>query len=134
VDPVSQLRLGLSPILQVWERELEAEHPGMTISICDCPVGSGTDWNGHNIGIECMFNEAVPDSPDSLALLVSLKHLHKVPEIISADVVWGHGPIEASALPACIEFSPDQLAELLKRLPELFIAFKQAIGRGRPFA
>jgi hypothetical protein len=134
MDPVSQLRVGLLPILQVWQNELRTEFPDVTTNIYDWSVGNLTDWNGHDIGIECLFKQAARDSPDNLALSVSLKHVHKAPALVSADVVWGDpsGYIEVSVLPACIEFSPDDLAELIKRLPELFTALRQAIRRGRP--
>lgn len=133
MDPVVQMQAGLLPILQIWEEELRREYPHVTTDICDYSVGSLTDWDGHSIGLDCLFKEAASDEPDNVALLVSLKHKQKAPSLASADVVWGHpGYVEASLLPECVEFSPDRLAELIKRLPELFVALKQAIQRGRP--
>ena len=134
MDPVSQFRAGLMPVLQAWERELRKEYPDVTTNIYDGPVGQRTNWQGHDIGIECTVKNAAPDWPDNVALSVSLKHLHQTPLIDSADVVWGHprGYVEASVLPASVEFSSDRLVELVERLPELFIALKQAIRRGRP--
>jgi hypothetical protein len=134
MDPVSHLRASLLPILQAWERELRRAYPDVTTNIYDCSLGKLTDWNGHLIGIECIFKNVAPEWPDDLALLVSLKHLHETPSIDSADVVWGHpsGYVEASVLPASVEFSLDRLEELIKRLPELFTALRQAIRRGRP--
>jgi hypothetical protein len=136
MDPVSQLRARLLPILQAWQQELRREYPDVTMNIYDGPVGKLTNWQGHDIGIECIFKNVAPEWPDNVALSVSLKHLHKTPSIDSAEVVWGHpsGYIEASVLPASVEFSPDRLAELIERLPELFTALKQAIGRGRPLS
>jgi hypothetical protein len=135
MDPVSQLRASLLPILQGWEQELRRGYPDVTMNIYDWPVGEVTDWQGHDIGIECMFKNAAPEWPDNVALSVSLKHLHKTPSIVSAEVVWGHpsGYVEASVLPASVEFSPDCLVELIERLPELFTVLEQAIRRGRPF-
>ena len=134
MDPVSQMRASLLPILQVWQQELRREFPDLKTNICDYSVGALTDWNGHIVGIDCLFKEAAPELPDNLALSVLLTHLHKAPSLESADVVWGHpsGYIEASVLPACVEFSSNHLAELVKRLPELFTALKQAIRQGRP--
>lgn len=134
MDPVSQLRTSLLPVLQDWEQELRREYPDVTTIICDSSIGSATDWNGHNIGIECLLKESRPDLPDNVALLVSLRHLHKTSSIVDADVCWGNGYIEASVLPACVEFSRDHLADLIKRLPELFTTLKQAIRRGRPLS
>ena len=134
MDAVSQLRISLLPVLRDWEQELRREHPDVTTSIYDTPVGSRTDWNGHMIGIECLLKNSRPDLPDNVALSVSLKHLHTAPSLVDADVVWGHpsGYVEGSILPACIEFSRDHLADLIERLPELFTALNQALRRGRP--
>jgi hypothetical protein len=136
MDPVSQLRASLLPILQDLEQELRREHPNVTTNIYDWRVGELTSWQGHDIGIECTFKNAAPECPDHVALSVSLKHLHDTPSIHSADVVWGHpgGDVEASLLPESVEFSPDCLAKLIERLPELFSALMQAIRRGRPVA
>jgi hypothetical protein len=132
MDAASQLRASLLPVLQVWEHELGTEFAHVSIKIFDCSVGARTDWNGHNIGIECMFKEAAGNLPDLLALEISLKHVQKAPSIVSAEVVWGHpsGYIEASVLPASVAFSLENLAELIKRLPALFSALKLAVRRG----
>jgi hypothetical protein len=134
MDPVPQLRASLLPILRAWEQELKREYPDWMTNIHDGPIGELTNWQGHAIGIECTFNNAAPVSTDNLALSVSLKHLHETPSIDSADVVWGHpsGYVEASVWPASVAFSPDRLAELTERLPELFTALKQAIRRAGP--
>ena len=136
MDPVSQLRVCLLPILQAWQQELRREYPDVTMNIYDWPVGELTNWRGHDIGIECTFKNAAPKWSDNVALSVSLKHLHKTPSIVSAEVVWGHpsGYVEASVLPASVEFSSDRLERLIERLPELFTALKQAIRRGRPLS
>lgn len=134
MDPVSQLRARLLPILQSCEQELKREHPDLTTNIYDWPVGELTSWQGHDIGMECLFKNVPPQRPDHIALSVSLKHLDKTPSLASADVMWGHpsGYIEASLFPESVEFSPDSLAEAIEGLPELFTALKQAIRRGRP--
>lgn len=134
VDPVSQLRASLLPTFKVWEQELRREYPDVRINIYDYSVGALTEWNGHDIGIDCIFQEAAPESPDNLALSVSLNHLQKAPSLVSAEVVWGNGYIETCVLPASVEFSADHLAELIERLPELFTALKQAIRRGTPLS
>jgi hypothetical protein len=136
MDPVSQLRDGLLPILRAWEQELRREYPDVKTNIYDCPIGKRTDWQRHTIGIECILKNVALAWPDNVALSVSLKHLHKTPSIDSADVVWGHpsGYVEASLLPTSVELSPDRLVELIEQLPELFTAFKGAIRQGRPLS
>ncbi|MGJ5047898.1 hypothetical protein ACQR09_12575 [Bradyrhizobium oligotrophicum] len=134
MDAVSQLRASLLPILQTLEQELQADNPGVATHIHDWPVGERTDWKGHDIGIECLFEGVALDQPDHLVLSVSLKHVDTAPAIVSADIVWGapSGSIEASILSECVEFSPDRLAELIKGLPDLLDALKHAIRRGHP--
>jgi len=52
MDPVSQFRAELLPILQAWEQELRTEYPDVMVKIYDCPAGTLTDWNCHDIGME----------------------------------------------------------------------------------
>ena len=134
MDPVSQLRSSLLPILQDLEQELRREHLDVTTNIYDWSVGQLTSWQGHDIGLECIFKDVAPERPDHIVLSVGLKHLHEAPSIDSADVMWGDGTFEASILPASVEFSPDRLSRLIERMPELLSAFRQAIRRGRPIA
>ncbi|WP_156936873.1 hypothetical protein [Bradyrhizobium sp. WSM2254] len=134
MDPVSQLRASLLPILQDLQQELGRKHPDVTTNIFDWPVGELTSWQGHDLGIECTFSDVAPEQPDHVVLSVSLKHLHEAPSIHSADVVWADGTVEASVLPESVEFSPDCLAGLIERIPELSDALRQTIRRGRPVA
>src|SRR5262245_38661058 len=130
MESISQLRMSLLPILQRWQQELRNEYSDVMTNIYDCGVGGLTNWQGHDIGIECTLKNVAPEWPDNVALSVSLKHLHDQPSICSADVAWGNGYVEESLLPASVEFSRERLATLVERLPELFTALREAIRRG----
>ena len=129
-DPVSQLRDRVLPIFRVWKHQLEIGHAGVAITVCDASVGSATDYQGHVLGIECVFSNAATHDTDLVALSVTLKHLRTTPLIASADVVWGDGCIEASVLSVPTKFSIEELESLIGRLPELFDHLQKAIRRG----
>ena len=129
-DPVSQFRDRVLPIFRAWKHQLEVEHAGVAITVCDASVGSATDYQGHVLGIECVFSNAATHDTDLVVLSVTLKHLRTTPLIASADVVWGDGCIEASVLSVPTKFSVEELESLIGRLPELFDHLQKAIRRG----
>ena len=130
-DLVSQLRDRVLPIFHAWKHQLEIDHASVAITICDASVGAATDYQGHVLGIECVFSNAVPNDTDLVVLSVTLKHLRTTPLIASADVVWGDGSVEASILSTPTRFSVDEIENLIGRLPELFGHLQKAIRRGR---
>jgi len=134
MDCVGELRARLLPLLRQWERQLSAEHPEVDVTVWDRPVGSLTQWQGHDIGLNCLLPNAAPDQPDNVALSVGLNHLNGTPMLCSADVVWGHpsGTVESDVLPGPVPFSADALDDVLTHLPELLAALQDALRRGRP--
>jgi hypothetical protein len=134
MSPVRELRTRVQPILQNWGDRLRADHPDVRTNVFDASVGSTTDFQGHVIGIDCLFTSSAADKADNVALEIVLSHLHETPMIVCADVTWGHpsGHVEAELLPNPIEFSQEHLADLIERLPALFVALQGAVRRGHP--
>ncbi|MCP3143012.1 hypothetical protein [Pyxidicoccus xibeiensis] len=134
MDPVSVLRSRLLPVLERWAEELALAHPEMQVKTWDWTVGTLTDWQGHDFGIDCLLPGRPPDESDSVALSVAFKHLDRAPLIHSADVVWGHpsGQCEAELYAEPVEFSDAQVERLMARLPGLLTALKVALDRGHP--
>jgi hypothetical protein len=113
---------------------LQSAHPDVVVEVWDSPTGSLTAWQGHDVGIDCMFKDRHHDESDNVALSVSLSHLDKAPTIDSADVVWGHpsGHVEASVLQAPVGVSEESFGAVIARLPELCAALERALNRGQP--
>jgi hypothetical protein len=134
MDPVSQLRSRLLPILRKWEQQLRMEHTDLTVNVLDGVVASLTDYQCHGIAIECLLKNPAPEYANNVALDVSVKHSHKTPVIDAAEVAWGHpsAEIEADILMAPVEYSAERLDEIVGQLPELFDGLQRAILRGCP--
>ncbi len=134
MDPVSESRLKLLPILQAWAKELQPAYPNVLVQVWDSPVGQLTEWQGHDFGIECLFKDVGTHESDNVSLSIVLSHLDKAPMIESADVVWGHpdGHVEVSIVPAPVSFSEESFGAVLARLPDLFAAPERAVKHGGP--
>src|SRR5438132_11169374 len=109
MDPVSEPRVKVLPLLHAWAKQLQTAHPDVTVEVWDSTTGSLTPWQGHDVGIDCVFKGRDLDQSDNVALFVSLCHLGTEPMIDSADVVWGHpsGHLEASLLEGRIMISAE---------------------------
>lgn len=96
-------------------------------------VGSLTEYQGHQILIDCLLTDAPDDQPDNVALSVSLRHITTNPKI-DADVCWGNpsGHIEAEFSPGPLEVSDKVLNELYAVMPRLYDSLTEAIKRGKP--
>ena len=122
----------LTPFNELAER-LRAEFPNVWTKVYSQSVGSLTEYQGHQIVIDCLLKDAPDDRPDNVALGVDLRHLTTVPKI-DADVCWGHpsGHVEAEFSFDPIEVSDQVLTDLYSDLPRLYEALIAAVRRGKP--
>jgi hypothetical protein len=96
-------------------------------------VGSLTNYQGHDLGIDCLLTDATPDQADNVALSVEVRHLTTTP-LMDAAVCWGHpsGHVEAELFPDPVPMSSETLDKLEAHLPILYDAVELALKRGRP--
>ena len=80
-----------------------------------------------------MFSEVPLNDPDHVALMVDLG-TNRGEFVISADVCWGDGGVEAQLLPDQTPVSENALAKVVDGLPVLSDALIEAARRGRPKA
>lgn len=101
MDPLTETRMRILPMPRDLEQRLRAGHPRVRLTIYDSPTGSLTEWQGHDIEIDCLLEKAALEEPDNVALSVALCRLNTTPMIAAADVTWGHprGHVEASLHP-----------------------------------
>jgi len=133
-DVVEELERRFLPALHRMAQEISEKFPGVKASAWSQAVGSLTDYQGHDIGVECLLPSAGPDQPDNIALSISVKHLNTVPYFDAAYVCWGHpsGYVEAELFREPIEVSDKALAEIDAGLQTLYDAFQVAVARGYP--
>ncbi len=131
---VRELERRFLPSLYKIAEEISREFPNVKANVRSYSVGSRTDYQGHFVGIECLFSKANTTQVDNVTLSIGVRHLPTVPEIVSADVSWGHpsGYIEAELLQVPAAINEDVLGKLENGLQELYSALRAAIERGQP--
>jgi hypothetical protein len=130
---VQDLESRLLPGLQRVAQEITQQFPRVKAMVWSASVGSRTDYQGHDLGIDCLLTDARQDQTDNLALVIGIAHVTTVPSI-EASVCWGapSGRTEAELFPASTEVTPEIVHELEERLPLLYEALREAVGRGHP--
>ncbi|MGH7852712.1 MAG: hypothetical protein ACREP3_04685, partial [Candidatus Binatia bacterium] len=68
---------------------MSALFPEVKANVHSDSVGSLTEYQGHQIVIDCLLKDTPDDQPDNVALSVNFRHLTTNPKI-DADVCWGH--------------------------------------------
>jgi predicted DNA-binding ribbon-helix-helix protein len=131
---VQELERRFFPFLRKMAEEISRDFSDVIAKVRSCSIGTQTDYQGHSIGVECLFVNANSNQVDNIALSICVRHLLTTPEIDSVDVCWGHpsGHIEAELFPVAVLVDEDALGRLEGGLPELYSALRTAIARGQP--
>jgi hypothetical protein len=139
VEQIDELFL---PELQRLASDLQQRYAHLGFNVWHSTVGSLTDYQGYDFGVECRFPNVTQKGTDNLALTIGLCHLTSTPKLM-ADVVWGHpsGNCVASFRDNVRSIADWPVAEqrviqeLKAYFPTLVRAFRLAIERGaRPDA
>jgi hypothetical protein len=128
---VSELEKFLLPKLRESEREFSIEYPEFRFSVWSSSVGSSTNYQGHNLGIECCFPDARDFEADCVALVFGVRHITTTPELCEASVDWGQGDhpnIQIGLLNEALPFTSENLHTVTSRLPELLVTFRNALS------
>ena len=122
------------PLLRSIADDIAREHPDVKVQVWDGPVGSLTELQGHDFGVECLFHDRAADETDTVALSINVAHLTTHPKLTSLDVCWGHpsGTLEIDVLADRIDLDDAALERILAELPRLASALRSAVVRGRP--
>jgi hypothetical protein len=135
---VQQIEESFLPELERHASQMRAQFPALRFHVWRSPTGTLTDYQGYDVGLECVFPQVAQDAPDNLALSIDLCHLTSTPRLM-AGVGWGHpsGRSEAkfrdcSKIADWPEATPEIIEELRRTLPKLIRAFESAIRHGVP--
>lgn len=128
VNAVERLEGKTLKRLQDFATHLRMIFPAVKVYVYSLPVGTLTDWQGHDVCIDCVLPDVPDDQPDNIVLSVSVFHLTTVP-MLSADVVWGNGTLVDEMTEHPIPFTDAALSELERVLPRLTQSIELAISR-----
>lgn len=122
------------PVLRAIAEDIARQHPDVDVDVWDAPVGSLTELQGHDFGVECMFSDRPPQESDNVALSIGIARLTTRPQLMTLDVCWGHpsGHLEIDLVSSPIDLDDDALERIADALPALADALKIAVARGRP--
>jgi hypothetical protein len=130
---IEEIEERLLPGLRKVAQQITEQFPRVKATVWSSPVGSETEFQGYDIGIDCLLTDAKLDQSDNIALVIGIRHLSTTP-LIDADVCWGHpsGWVEAELFPDPLEVTPEILQEVETRLPVLYEGLRRAVIRGHP--
>lgn len=129
------------PELERLASQMREQFPALTFNVWHSPTGALTEYQGWDVGLECVIPQAGKDAPDNVAVMIGLCHLNSRARIM-AEVVWGHpsGHPEVEFRDNCLtnadwpEAKPETIEEIKEFLPAMFQAFESAVERGVPSA
>ena len=134
---VEELERRFLPAFRTVAERLRHEFPGIRITTWSSPTGSATSYQGHDLGIDCLFPDAPSDQSDNVALYIGVMHLTTEPKLCDATVCWGAGAGEGchgtDLFDSRIPYSAAALDQVEAGLPLLYEALASAL-RNPPFA
>ena len=136
---VQELEEMFLPRLREVNDALERVFPLLRFNVWSSSVGGSTPYQGHDVGLECIFPDTPDDLADNVAIVIGVKHLTTAPLLCEASVCWGQGwhpEISAGLLPNPVAYSTAELNAISARLDELVECFRSAVilGPSRPSA
>jgi hypothetical protein len=109
--------------------QLQAQYPQLKINTWSSSTGSLTEYQGHDVGIDCVNPEAFDDQPNSLCLIIGVMHLTTEPLLSDAQVCWGAGGSGGlDILSEPIPWSDAALQMVDERLPDLVESLRDELN------
>ena len=133
LDPIKDLEETFLPRLQLARDSFAAMYPSLQFNVWSSPTGSLTEYKGHDVGIECMFPDALGDQSNCVAIMLGVKHLTSSPLLCDANVEWGQGDhpdIRVDLLPTPVAYSQNTLNAVSTQFEQLLEVFSRAVKSG----
>ncbi|MFD0724563.1 hypothetical protein ACFQ0E_03015 [Lysobacter brunescens] len=130
---VQELEEAFLPRLDAAKEMLEREFPSFHFNVWSSSTGGLTSYQGHDVGLECLFPGTPDELADNVAIIIGVKHLTTAPLLCDASVGWGHGSapgIHIDLLPNPVAFSTAELNAVSARFGLLISVFRSALIAG----
>lgn len=136
---VKTLEVQYLPLLKKLRDKLSSQYPNLRFNTFYSRSGSETPFQGHSIGLECIFPKQPPNLSDNVGFEICVCHRTAHPRLM-ADVVWGYpsGYPEAALTDEWRTsedwpiVTSDTLDWLAKSFASLCQSFEEAVRRGQP--
>ena len=127
---VGEMEQLLLPQFRDAATDVSSIYPRYKFSVFSSAIGGATDYQGHNLGLECTFPDAADHEADCVAALIGVKHLTSRPQFWEAAVEWGggaHPEVRGELLENPLPATQEALQELSRLIPQLLVVFRSAL-------
>jgi hypothetical protein len=127
---VAALEEAFMPLLTAARNQLASQFPACTFNVWSSSTGSLTSYQGHDVGIECVFPDVKPEDANCVAAEIGIWHLTTHAEFNSYGVAWcsgDHPEISLELLDQPRPFSSEELVALTDMFPQILATFRRAI-------
>ena len=135
-DVIADLEMRFLSRLEILKGQLETSYPNYQLKVWSSSVGALTEYQGHCVGLECIFPDASAHESDNVAIVIGVKHLTTNPLLCDASVGWGQGAspgIQLDLIEDPQPYSDAPVAEVESRMSELAAVFERAVASWRDF-
>jgi len=130
MSSVSSLEERLLPLFSEAQVLFSNDFPSFKFNVWSSAVGSKTQYQGHNLGLECIFPDAADHEADCVAVSVGTMHLTTEPRICEACVEWGageHPGPQVELIPIPLPLLPEAIEDVASKVPTLLAVFRLAL-------
>lgn len=127
---VSDLEGFYLPMFRQAERQFTSAFPKFKFHVWSSSVGRATEYQGHSVGLECVFPDATDEEADCLCMSIAVWHITTKPELLQASVDWGaggHPDIWIELLENPVDFTQASMAQVESQFPVMVSTFHQAL-------
>ena len=131
MNAVAEMERVFMPLMKAAERACAAHYPAFEFNVWSSSTGGLTSYQGHDIGLECIFPNATEYEANCVALTVGAMHLTTDPKLCQASVGWGsgHAPdVTLELLESPVALTSASLQDVANRIPELVSTFERALA------
>jgi hypothetical protein len=130
VTVIEQFEAALLPHLNEARARIASEYPALDFRVWSSSTGALTEYQGYDVGIECLFSDAGPDEANCVAISVGIWHITTEAQLLEAGVNWcqgTHPDVSAELIAQPVAFSEEALANVVAELPVLLGVFDAAL-------
>lgn len=131
MDVAKEIEKCFLPLCQSIVDRLSKIYPQYDFTTWSSSTGSLTEYQGYDVGVECVFPQAKDNQANCVAITIGVKHLKSIPVICEASVGWGAGcdpDVGMEVIDEPIHATKEAIDNLKMHFGKLTECFEQAVG------